>query len=193
MKQTLRTFVAVEITSAVRSAAEGLIDRLRAVGADVKWVEPQNLHLTLKFLGDVRTSDTAQVCKAVAEGAAEVEPFAIEVRGAGAFPHARRPRTLWVGVGEGETEMVDLHQHVETALAQLGYPKEHRRFHPHLTIGRVRRGGPAVAELGAALDRQRDFAAGRVAVSRLAIFSSRLQRDGPVYEALAHAELGEEA
>ena len=190
MKQTVRTFVAVEITSAVRDRAAKLIDRLQAAPADVKWVEPKNQHLTLKFLGDVPLQEEPQVCKAVQRGAAEVKPFELDVRGAGAFPSPGRPRTLWLGAGDGEAEMIELHKHVENALAKLGYRKEHRRFHPHLTVGRVRRGGPGVEELGKLIEQNADFSAGRVTVSQVVVFSSQLERTGPVYEALARVKLG---
>ena len=141
MKKTLRTFAAVEITGPIRARAEELIAALDGTTADVKWVEPHNLHLTLKFLGDVHQREIVAVCQAVAQGAAEVEPFEVEVRGAGAFPNAARPRTVWLGVTAGAEPMVVLHDRVEADLAELGYREEHRRFQTHLTIGRVRGAG----------------------------------------------------
>ena len=123
--------------------AEELIAALDGTSADVNWVEPHNLHLTLKFLGDVHQQEIVRVCQAMARGAAEVKPFELDVRGAGAFPNAARPRTVWLGAGDGAEPMVVLHDRVEAALAKLGYREEHRRFQPHLTIGRVRGAGPA--------------------------------------------------
>ncbi len=190
MKSTIRTFVAVEINRAVRDRAGELIEQLRAAPADVKWVDVHNLHLTLKFLGEVPAREISRVCKAVEQGAAKVEPFELEVCGAGAFPSAARPRTLWLGTGSGEQGMIALHDHVEAALAKLGFRKEHRRFHPHLTLGRVRRDGPAVAELGQLVKARADFHAGQVKVNQVVVFSSQLQPTGPVYEALVRAKLG---
>ena len=190
MKQTIRTFVAVEITSAVRGRAGVLIEQLRAAPADVKWVATQNLHLTLKFLGDVDSRETARVCEAVGQAAADVEPFKLEVCRAGAFPNARRPRTLWLGCGDGQQEMIALHGHVEKPLKKLGFRPDHRRFHPHLTIGRVRGGRMGVTELGQRLEQQADFKAGRIKVSEVVVFSSQLDRTGPIYEALSRAKLG---
>jgi len=192
MKHTVRTFVAVEISSAVRGCAEELIEQFRTAPVDVKWVEAHNLHLTLKFLGDVPSREIARVCEAVGQGAAEVEPFELEIRGAGAFPNTKRPRTLWLGTGHGEQEMVALHDHVEKPLKKLGFRPEHRRFHPHLTIGRVRHGGPGMAQLGQLLDEYAQFEVGRVEVSQLVVFSSRLERTGPIYEALSRPKLGTE-
>ncbi len=190
MKHTVRTFVAVEVNAAIRNAAETLIDGMREAGADVKWVGPNNMHLTLKFLGDVPSQEIPRVCEMVASGASKVEPFEFEVCGAGAFPHAGRPRTLWIGAGRGEAAMVALHGHVEDALAKLGYRKEHRRFQPHLTIGRVRRGGPGLGPLGELVKRHADLSAGRMAVSHVVVFSSELGRDGPIHQSLGRARLG---
>jgi 2'-5' RNA ligase len=192
MKHTVRSFVAVEIDSATRQRAEQLIKELRAVPADVKWVEADNLHLTLKFLGEVAAQEIPQVCEAVRQGAAEVNPFELEVRGAGAFPNTRRPRTVWLGVGSGQQETVVLHGHVEEPLRKLGFRPDHRRYEPHLTIGRVRRGGPGVAELGRLLEQHADFVAGRFKVSEVVLFASQLGREGPTYEALSRARLGGE-
>ena len=191
MKKTLRTFVAVEITGPIRARAKELIASLAGTTADVKWVEPHNLHLTLKFLGDVQDTDIAQVCRAVQRGAAEVEPFELELRGAGAFPNAARPRTVWLGAGAGTPEAVTLHDRVEAALAELGYREEHRRFAVHLTIGRVRGGGPGIVELGKLIQQRADFAVGRLTVSEVTIFASTLTPAGPIYEVLGTAPLGE--
>jgi RNA 2',3'-cyclic 3'-phosphodiesterase len=190
MKKTLRTFTAVEITPAIRARAGKLIAALAGTAADVKWVEPHNLHLTLKFLGDVRQEEIVQVCQAMTRGAAQVEAFELDVRGAGAFPNAARPRTVWLGAGEGREPMVVLHDRVEAALAKLGYRQEHRRFQTHLTIGRVRGTGAGIVELGKLLQQQADFQAGRMAVGKVTLFSSTLTPDGPIYDVLGTAPLG---
>ena len=190
MKHTLRTFVAVELNATNRACAGKLIESLKTVPADVKWVEPENLHLTLKFLGEVKSQETARVCEAVKRGAAAVQPFELELRGAGAFPNVFRPRTLWLGAGKGEAEMIDLHDRIETALTKFGYRKERRRFCPHLTIGRVRRGGPGVGELAQLMEQHADFDAGRLSVRQVAVFSSQLTNSGPIHEILGRSGLG---
>lgn len=190
MKKTLRTFVAVEISEPIRARATELIAALDGTAAEVKWVEPHNLHLTLKFLGEVHQREIARVCRAVELGAAQLAPFPLDVRGAGAFPNVARPRTVWFGAGEGTEQMVRLHDRVETALAELGYREEHRRFQVHLTIGRVRGGGPGIVELGSLLKKHADFSAGKMTVERVTIFASRLTPDGPIHEVLGSARLG---
>ena len=190
MTKKIRTFIAVELSPGVVAQAVSLVDRLRLAGAEVKWVESQNMHLTLKFLGDVREEDTVDVCRVVAKTAAEFQPFDIALGGTGAFPDARRPRTLWIGITQGEKELGQLQTAVERALAKRGFPKEGRAFHAHLTIGRVRQGGPTMAELGQMLQDQSGFAAGVSTVRELVVFASYLSRTGSTYEPLARAPLG---
>jgi RNA 2',3'-cyclic 3'-phosphodiesterase len=190
MKKTFRTFVAVEITESIRARAVALIGGLAGTSADVRWVEPHNLHLTLKFLGEARQNDIVEICRAVARGTAGLEPFEVEVRGAGAFSNAARPRTVWLGVAAGNERMIVLHDKVEAELAELGFREEHRRFQAHLTIGRVRGVGLEIAELGKRLQLQADFLAGRMTVHKVTVFSSVLTPDGPIYEVLGTAPLG---
>ena len=189
MAQRVRTFVAVEAPPEVRSRATELIQRLKAVDARVKWVEPHNLHWTLKFLGNVEMVEIPEVCSAVEEAAKSLPAFDLEARGAGAFPNLRNPRTIWLGVGQGADEMVELHRAVERSLAKLGFREERRRFRPHITIGRVREGGAPVNELAELLQESADFEGRNSTVFNVTVFSSQLGREGPQYEALAHIDL----
>lgn len=190
MKRVVRTFVAVEINKGVRDRATKLIAALAHTTADVTWVESQNLHFTLKFLGNVHEREIPEVCDAVADAVAGLNPFELEVCGAGAFPNAARPRTIWLGTAEGTEAMRVLHGRVEAALAELGYREEHRRFTPHLTIGRVRGTGPEIAELGAMLEPHRELLVGRITVGHVTTFASTLTREGPQYDVLDTAALG---
>ena len=188
MHRWVRTFVAVEAPGDVCGPAVRLISRLRTTSANVRWVEPP-LHFTLKFLGDVDVLEIPDVCGAVADAVADVAPFQLEVRGAGAFPTADRPRTIWIGTGAGTAEMIDVHTRLEQSLTELGFRAEGRRFRPHLTIGRVRRSPEGIAELGRAVQNEAEFLGGGMLVDELQVFSSRLERTGPVYELLGRAEL----
>lgn len=190
MTKKIRTFVAVELSSAVRAEAARLVDLLRPVGGDARWVEPQNMHLTLKFLGDVREEAIADVCRVVTKAAADFQPFDIKLGSAGAFPDLRRPRTLWIGITQGQQELVRLQSAVERALAKRGFPKENRDFFPHLTIGRIRESGPQMGELGQRIQTHADFAAGGSTIRDVVVFASHLSSSGPTYEPLARAPLG---
>jgi len=192
MKQRVRTFIAVDIDAATRKAAQGLIDQLRQAGADVKWVEPENLHLTVKFLGDVDADKLAQVCGAVEKAVAELAPFALELRGAGAFPNVRRPQTIWLGAEEGDDRMAELAERIETVLEPFRFRRETRRYRTHLTLGRLRRegAGVGVGDLGRLVEQLAGYEAGRMPVEELVVYSSELTRAGPVYEAMGRAALG---
>jgi 2'-5' RNA ligase len=187
--QTLRTFIAVELESHVRDRAARLIERLRAAPARVKWVEAENLHFTLSFLGDVEAQEIPDVCEAASRAAAQSAAFEFEVRGLGAFPDARRPRTVWLGAGRGEAQMVALHDRLQECLRPLGFRPDARRYRPHLTIGRVRDGNAALAELASLLAEHREYEGGLMYVSEMAVMSSQLTRNGPLYERLHTAEL----
>jgi RNA 2',3'-cyclic 3'-phosphodiesterase len=189
MTDIVRTFIAVEIPGEVKSRASQLIARLEVAPAKVKWVAPRHMHWTLKFLGDVDMLETPQICEAVARAVEPLAPFDVEARGAGAFPDAERPRTVWIGMGAGSAEMIELHDAIESELAKLGYRAENRRFRPHLTIGRVRNSPAGIEELASLLKENADFASGLSTVYEVVIFSSELGPDGPTHEPLGHAEL----
>ncbi len=184
----IRTFVAVAISDDVRARAAKLMAQLLPAAPNVKWVEPQGLHWTLSFLGNVDDHETGEICAAVAEAALEHEPFDLEVRGAGAFPSPDRPRTLWLGVGVGHDKIISLQASIEKSLEQLGYRGEARRYTPHLTIGRPGRGQPS-SELASELANLSDFQGGTMLVDEVTIYSSELTRNGPIYDPLGFAPL----
>lgn len=184
----VRTFIAVEVSAGVQSRALALIERLRSADANVRWVEPEAMHLTLKFLGDIDLTATAEVCRAVARAVEPVEPFELNVSGAGAFPGVERPRTVWLGARDGAPQLVDLAERVDTALIPLKFKPERRPYHPHLTLGRVR-GSKNLPALSEAIIAAANFEAGVIAIDELVVFASHLERGGPHYEPLGHIPL----
>lgn len=188
MTRMLRTFIAVETSPETHARARQLIARLSGTGAKISWVKPDCLHLTLKFLGDVDLREIPSVCQAITRAVAEIPPFEIEVQGAGAFPSAARPRTVWLGVGRGSEEMIALHDAVDQALGGVGYRREQRRFRPHLTVGRVR-GGRDLDALAELLAQHAEFTGGVTSVDEVVVMSSELTPDGPNYEPLAVSPL----
>jgi RNA 2',3'-cyclic 3'-phosphodiesterase len=187
----LRVFVAIEITPEIRSTALRLIDRLGGAPVKVTWTKADNLHYTLKFLGDVVAEKTAAICRAVQDAVNPFTPFEVVAAGAGAFPSAGHPRTIWLGVSDGAEPLELVNQALERVLEPLGFPREHRKFTAHLTLGRVR-GGSATNfhELAELIKKHADFDAGAMTVDSVTVFSSTLGRDGPKYEVLSRADFG---
>src|ERR1044072_5160554 len=115
-----RTFIAVDAVDAVYGAALTAIDRLRGAAENVKWVEPDNLHWTMQFLGDLTDQEMAEVCLRTTRAAARHEACELRAHGVGAFPSIQRPRTLWLGAGEGGDKLTALHASIDEALLSLG-------------------------------------------------------------------------
>lgn len=187
----LRTFIAIDLGKGIRERLLSLQESLRRTGADVKWVEAENLHITLLFLGEVDERDLVAVCRVVAECCRTLERFELSLETVGAFPSVRRPRTIWVGVTEGAEAVIALHDALEKALLPLGcYRREERQYTPHITLGRVKH-EEAGAELSPLLTRKATWqAGGEVAVREVLIMSSELTPQGPEYTVLSRAPLG---
>ncbi len=130
--------MAILLSDEVRDALAQEVERLQSVAPAVGWVRPENLHLTLKFLGHVSLETLARVEAGLAEAAADQHPLALAFAGLGAFPSIERPRVIWAGIVEGDEALVTLQARIEATLARQEIPREERPFHPHLTLGRVR-------------------------------------------------------
>jgi RNA 2',3'-cyclic 3'-phosphodiesterase len=185
----MRTFLALDPGKALHDRILTLQDQLAECGADVKWVEPANLHMTLLFLGEVEDRDLAGICRATAEVAAQLIPFTLTLAGVGCFPNLRRPRVLWVGVGEGREAVCAMHAALESPLLELGcYRREARPFTPHLTLGRVNSeaGNDALVE---ALRENAAWHGGETTIHEILVMSSELLRTGPLYTVLGRARL----
>ena len=189
----MRLFVGVELDDEVRAACAGAArvaeERLRGAGApSIRWIPPENLHITLAFLGHLAESKTDSIVGALGgDWAAEEFPFGLA--GAGAFPPSGPPRTLWVGVGQGSERLGELYRGVAERLSGVGIEPERRPYHPHITIGRVKH-----ASRGAARRVRVVLEAVRVAnasgrVNSVTLFESRLSSIGARYERLLRVPL----
>lgn len=187
----LRTFIAVEATAEIRSAGQRLVHKLSQTTAEVRWVDTENIHLTLKFLGEVDEREIHRVCQKAGAAAHACEPFQITCSTAGAFPSPDRPRTIWMGVNDDQGRLSQVQQRIEEALGQLGFPPEPRKFHGHLTLGRIRynrRGGDALRRL---LEAEKNTEFGVLPVHEVVVFSSELSSRGPAYTVLGRCPFGD--
>ena len=183
-----RTFLGVAISDDTRRRSATLQRELATV-ADVKWVEPANLHVTLLFLGDLDDRDLVDVCK-VATAAARREPaFGLRVSGLGAFPTPRRPKILWGGIVEGAESLLRLHTALAAPLIESGiYRKEDRDYTPHLTLGRANADEDS-NRLASELPKRLNWDGGATAVEEVLVYSSELRRAGLEYAVLARSPL----
>ncbi len=183
----IRTFIAVELSKAIRECAVDLQDELARTGVEVKWVEPENLHLTLVFLGEVADKEVPTVCRIASESVGSTSPFRMTVETVGCFPNPRRPRVVWIGVNEGASELITIHDALETPLLDLGYRREDRRYTPHITLGRVKSDRPT-DQLSAALAKHTAWVGGEMMASEICVMGSELTPEGPVYTVLGRAK-----
>ena len=184
----LRCFIAVEIPEAIRGAIVISIDSLKKSGADVKWVSPENIHITLQFLGDTEEARIPLIKRSLDKILLTYSPFYIKIAGVGCFPDAKRPRVIWVGTEESQP-VIDLHGDIARGMAGLGYQEEERNFTPHLTIGRVK-SNRNVKELLRKIDEIREVSFSDFEVRNITLMKSELRPSGPIYHSLAEIPFG---
>lgn len=177
----MRLFVALELTPAVHDALRALVAQLERTGADLRWVRPEGMHLTLKFIGEVDSEKLAPIKAALAfvSNSAAVQ---LSFRGLGYFPNERRPRVFWVGI-EASENLAPLAAEMEKALAPLGIPAEKRAYVPHLTLGRFK-SAARLAELQEEIAGLSSTDFGRFEAQSFALFQSRLSPKGAEYTRL---------
>ncbi|MFO7496516.1 MAG: RNA 2',3'-cyclic phosphodiesterase [Desulfobacterales bacterium] len=184
----IRAFIAVDLPASVSQALQAAQDQLKSHHFDIRWAKPENIHLTLKFLGDIPPADLACILPALGAAAAAVAPFAIAARGAGVFPGIKAPRVVWAGLTGQLPALFALQRSVAQALATAGFPPEVRPFKAHLTLGRFK-GRVRPADLLAALQALGQWASPTFRVDRVTIFQSDLRPGGAVYTPLGEAPL----
>jgi 2'-5' RNA ligase len=184
-QRVIRTFVAVCLDAELRSAISAAAERVKKHAPNVKWVAPDNLHVTLKFLGSVREDRIASVQEALDEVAPQFEAFDVTIAGLGVFPNPRRPR----GTEDGREQLIALAKAVEDRLVEAGFEKEDKPFKSHITIGRVREGKP-VGDLTEAIEGTDTGELGVQRVDSIVVMESALRPEGPIYTPLSVHKLG---
>ena len=140
IEENVRSFIAIPVSNEGIEALEQAVKHLdEEIGRHVRWVRPEGIHLTLKFMGDIPAATAERVLEALLPVTAGFNSFQLSISGLGVFPNSRRPRVLWAGLDGGLKSLSELHMAVDEAVGKLGLPKDQRPFSPHLTLGRVRR------------------------------------------------------
>ncbi|HEX9917328.1 MAG TPA: RNA 2',3'-cyclic phosphodiesterase [candidate division Zixibacteria bacterium] len=134
----MRTFIAIELPSDTKEKIEEAISPFRKLNLSVSWVKSKNLHLTLKFLGEVDEKKVDDIVLALEQAVKGKEKFEMDLKDFGTFPNLKRPRVIWIGIEKGKESLIVIQNEIEKELSKLGFPQEEKGFSPHLTIGRVK-------------------------------------------------------
>jgi RNA 2',3'-cyclic 3'-phosphodiesterase len=184
----IRTFIALELPPGLKQVLGDLQQDMRSRTDCVRWVKPEHIHLTLKFLGPTEESLVEPIGMVLSNLAKGAVPFRTQVAGLGAFPSSRNPKVIWVGMPGEQRDLLLFQEKLEDALALIGFTKEKRSFAPHLTLGRVRE-GRGKRELEELIGHYESRNLGSFTADTIIFFRSDLQPSGPVYSALKTIKL----
>ena len=185
----IRSFLAIEIPITVLNRIRKVQEDLKSSRIDVRWVNPEKIHLTLKFFGNIEESRIESIVGSIREPVQSTPPFSLQVIGLGAFPHFKNPRVIWVGLIDGKGVLTTFQKELEGTLAKIGFEPEGRPFQPHLTVGRVRT-SRGKNDLIGKMEKHREEEFGYVEAEEVVLFRSELKPTGPIYTPLRKSRLG---
>lgn len=188
MSNTIRTFIAIELPEKIIYTISKVQEEIKSYGLKIRWVRPENIHLTLKFLGDIKTADTEKVARAVSESATGYPALSLAVKGIGVFPGIKKPRVLWLGISKQLDLLTALQKTLDEKLEAMGFPKEKRPFRGHLTLGRIK----SVIDpktLHDVLKEFIQFESEPFFADRIILYKSDLKPNGAVYTKLVETYL----
>ena len=192
--EQIRSFIAIELPTELKQELARLESQLKAGNQPwVKWVKPDSIHLTLKFLGNIATDATATITRAIEEATRGIEPFRLEVKELGVFPNLKRVRVAWVGISGQVDKLSLLQKRLESQLTPLGFTAESRPFTPHLTLARLsERASPDEQQGFGRLIASTSFEGGDIEVKEISLMKSQLTRAGAIYSRISQIELKRE-
>lgn len=187
----MRTFIAIDLDEEIKKNLLSFIselDKLSRGGRSIRWIKPEGMHLTLKFLGEITGEKTREIENFLKLIPEKYKSFVLKFKGTGSFPPgSKNPRVLWVGIEEEET-LKALQFHLEGELEKLGFPREKRKFHPHLTLGRAKIPSH-LKETLSLFEKNKETNFGEMQAKKLTFFQSILKPSGAEYSALSEFEL----
>jgi len=192
--QTLRTFIAVDFPIEIK---EKIIEitayfQSKLPPAQIKWVEPDHMHLTLKFMGETPHDKLVQIKQSIHQVISVFPSFEIEIKALGMYPNNQRPRVIWLGIN-AENHLILLHNQLDQALKGEGIKSDRRPFSPHLTIGRVRRNADqeSIIQIGKILSQFKIASLGSIKIDEILYYQSVLTPQGPIYTILQSTPLNQ--
>jgi 2'-5' RNA ligase len=184
-----RLFFAVELSKEMQAGVRRIQQGFKEHAPGVRWVRPEGIHLTLRFLGDVAPERIEDICGRAARGVDTIPSFPIEVRGCGGFPSTKRPRVVWIGVEDPSGSLQAMQARVEAGMQELGFPRDEKGYNPHLTLGRLK-SGKGQGMIAQAIEAQRGVDLGQMEVREVCLFRSQLKPTGAEYTKLKVITLG---
>ena len=185
----IRSFLAIEIPVTVLKKIGEVQEELRFSRAEVRWVNPEKIHLTLKFFGNIEESKVEPIVESIGGPIHATSPFSLQAKGLGAFPHFRNPKVVWLGLVDRQQIMIPLQKQLEDQLEKIGFQREDRPFQPHLTLGRTT-SSRGRDELVGRMEKYREEEFGEFQVEGVTLFKSELKPSGPIYIKLREIRLG---
>ena len=188
----MRTFIAVDFSPQIIRKITEIIDYFKTQTPNnaIKWVAPENLHLTVKFLGEVKENEIDNIKNLINQSLTDEDAFEIGVEGLGMYPNSHKPRVIWLGI-KGGKPLIAIHNKLEKALQEIGIKHEKRDYSPHLTIARVRRGADneTVKTIGKTLSAFKVDSLGSCTINNIVLYKSDLTPQGPIYTPLLSSPL----
>jgi len=188
MSNTIRTFIAIELPEKIIYTIGKVQEKIKSYGFKIRWVRTENIHLTLKFLGDIKEADTEKVARAISESVKGYHPILLAVKGIGVFPGIKRPRVIWLGISKQLDLLTELQKTLDEKLEAISFPKEKRPFKGHLTLGRIKSKIDA-KRLYDVLKDFTKFESEHFFADRIILYKSELKPKGAVYTKLTEAYL----
>lgn len=188
----MRTFIAVNVADHVLNEVDKLIVKMQngivRTGCKLNWVDTENMHLTLKFLGEIDESQAEKVIEVLGNVSIKYSPFVIKFNGLGMFPNKKSPKVLWHGLTKGEHHLKELQLLIDSELNKVGFEKEDREFHPHLTLARINfvKGGSGLDNI---VNIYHNYSSGECSIDKITFYKSTLTPNGPIYEVLSEHPL----
>ena len=184
----IRTFIAIDIPEKLRKTIANLQSGLKGLGGKITWVKPENIHLTLKFLGNTEENKIEIIAEKLEQAVLSFNRFEIKFKAIGAFPNFRRAKVFWVGCVENKDTLTELANKIDQLMSEVEFEREKRQFSAHLTIGRVRdhRGIEPVITM---LQQEKYFAGENFVVKEVSLIKSELTRQGPIYTPLKKIQI----
>ena len=191
-KQVIRSFIAIEIPQEIKTSISQMQAQMKLSKLNfIKWVSPEGMHITLKFLGNTFSEKVQEITDAIREASRGTSPISIEIGGLGAFPNINRARVLWLGIGGEIAKLVELQKKIDDSLVTFGFPKEIRPFSPHITLARVRESASYhdQQDFGRLISSTQFDVTGMLSIDIVNLMKSQLLPTGAIYNRLATVEL----